>query len=1050
MTTTTTTTKLTYGQLYEKYSLLYIRYDACVETRANGQKKIKGIDMPAYSKIRTQKQYKKDDGKYYSLLMGVEYQTGKWLMLLDLDNKTDEASKNGKELIDLLNLDDCDAPKQFTPSGGVHYLFYVDAKQKDHIGAKTGLIYNGIKYNADVKFRNGLCNCQPTKIPDYGKYEWEDYRKLKKIPKLPDRIFDIIKNDNKHEQKPAQTAKSPTTSTIADYAPAPSHRASAEELQVIEKLCSCLTVKQLDDYDTWIKLGRILKKLGAPLALWDTLSKKSSKYQYRKCAEKWQGLNSTYFTIRSLHVQAKNGDLDLYNRLFPPIDPFIDDDQDFKPIEIDTPYLVAKDANADMNEAQKAFQDATDDFMRSGKTLVVRSRYGSGKTTFLQKLIKENNMERVLFITYRQTLARDIMRNFKQLGFKNYLNAHEDPDIWNAKKLIVQLDSLMNVLLKSNAVANEERFDLQYDLIVLDESESLLAHFDEGTMEHKEINIFDFFDKLLEHCKKVAMLDGDVSKRTLEFAKHYGSITYIKNKNKGKPKTFNLIVDEKDWYRQLESDLEQFYNEDKGFKVCIASQSSSRAVALEKELKDKIPFLAVKSLVGTDSGETKRAFMEDVNEALKDINVFIYSPVIESGVDITIKVKKVYGILCSRSNCPRAYCQMLARCRDVEVDRIDVLNDPTLKINDNHNFWTSKEVLELNKAAVDNTPLAFMVKEGYLEIDKERHSRRKTVSIYNTTEKLNKHTSLFINYLKGMCISKGMDFQITQRPADSPKAKKTNTKNYKVEAILAAKDLTNDEYDELAKLKKTGNTTTEQNCQVDKHYWKRYLATKELDEQVLKAFVFSKKLLTNFLTLIDEKNHEVEDNLRSSKLLEQVRVVRDLLDGLGFASVLDDKTVDRESFMTNFHCNICDDAILKNKKRINELFELSKGCGISTAMNSKQILNWSNAILKPFSLKLVAEDRAGYRIEVQHDMLDIINRRFKKGHKVKDQANLLQLQEEDPFMDDEERSPVGVVSVAQVHAENEARPRNGTARQCRKTRKTPDTALLDVGVCDSD
>jgi hypothetical protein len=83
-------------------------------------------------------------------------------------------------------------------------------------------------------------------------------------------------------------------------------------------------------------------------------------------------------------------------------------------------------------------------------------------------------------------------------------------------------------------------------------------------------------------------------------------------------------------------------------------------------------------------------------------------------------------------------------------------------------------------------------------------------------------------------------------------------------------------------------------------------------------------------------------------------------------------------------------------------------------------------------------------------MLDIINRRFKKGHKVKDQANLLQLQEEDPFMDDEERSPVGVVSVAQVHAENEARPRNGTARQCRKTRKTPDTALLDVGVCDSD
>ena len=193
MTANTQTTKLTYGQMYEKNNLLYIRYDACIETRANGQKKIKGIDMPCYSKIRKQKQYKKDDGKFYSLLMGVEYQPGKYLMLLDLDNKEDETSKNGKDLIALLNLDDYDAPKQSTPSGGVHYLFYVDAKQKDLIGTKTGIMYEGVKYNADVKFKNGLCNCQPTKIPDYGKYEWEDWRKLKNIPKLPDHIFEIIK-----------------------------------------------------------------------------------------------------------------------------------------------------------------------------------------------------------------------------------------------------------------------------------------------------------------------------------------------------------------------------------------------------------------------------------------------------------------------------------------------------------------------------------------------------------------------------------------------------------------------------------------------------------------------------------------------------------------------------------------------------------------------------------------------------------------------------------------------------------------------------------------
>ena len=79
------------------------------------------------------------------------------------------------------------------------------------------------------------------------------------------------------------------------------------------------------------------------------------------------------------------------------------------------------------------------------KTFVLKSRYGSGKTTFMQRLIKEHNPERVLFITYRHTLALDIMRNFGKLQFKNYLDACNDPTIWDAPRLNIQLDSLMNI-----------------------------------------------------------------------------------------------------------------------------------------------------------------------------------------------------------------------------------------------------------------------------------------------------------------------------------------------------------------------------------------------------------------------------------------------------------------------------------------------------------------------------------------------------------------------------------------------------------------------------
>jgi hypothetical protein len=47
----------------------------------------------------------------------------------------------------------------------------------------------------------------------------------------------------------------------------------------------------------------------------------------------------------------------------------------------------------------------------------------------------------------------------------------------------------LNVLLKNDSVVSGSGFELSYDLIVLDESESLLCHFDEKTMENKEIDI---------------------------------------------------------------------------------------------------------------------------------------------------------------------------------------------------------------------------------------------------------------------------------------------------------------------------------------------------------------------------------------------------------------------------------------------------------------------------------------------------------------------------------------------------------------------------------
>ena len=90
-----------------------------------------------------------------------------------------------------------------------------------------------------------------------------------------------------------------------------------------------------------------------------------------------------------------------------------------------------------------------------------------------------------------------------------------------------------------------------------------------------------------------------------------------------------------------------------------------------------------------------------------------------------------------------------------------------------------REVLELSRHTVKNAELRFVVEGTQLTIEESsRNERRKTISVFNTTEKLNKHPSLYINYFKVLAVGKGMIVEIQEEKA--PKAEK----NYDVTAIL--------------------------------------------------------------------------------------------------------------------------------------------------------------------------------------------------------------------------------------------------------------------------
>ena len=66
--------------------------------------------------IKEQPKYGPDSGDYYPLLMGREFLLGRFVLLLEFDNK-DDGAVDGMQLIEKLNIDQYEPPLSENPFG---------------------------------------------------------------------------------------------------------------------------------------------------------------------------------------------------------------------------------------------------------------------------------------------------------------------------------------------------------------------------------------------------------------------------------------------------------------------------------------------------------------------------------------------------------------------------------------------------------------------------------------------------------------------------------------------------------------------------------------------------------------------------------------------------------------------------------------------------------------------------------------------------------------------------------------------------------------------
>ena len=1007
-------------ELYKKSNLIYIQYDAKIVQRDYGAKKIEAIKYPSYSKITTQpdENYK----KYYSLLMGREYEPNKFLILLDLDAKetqeseTEPATQNGLKFIQLFNLDSYRTPAQNTPSGGRHYLFYVDEIQAQGVKTLTTIKYNNIIYNTDIKFKNQLLNCQPSKINNYGEYKWINPERLAGgIAQLPADLYNVLISNIKPKSsttRPAASFKN-LYSTDQTEADAVKENIMNYDESDIKTLLSCLSTARADAYGPWFSLGQCIKKLCNVFNLWDEISSVNKlKYNQNECLAKWEKMNVKAYNIGSLISWAKQDNIEKLYETLPSLKYHLKfiygSDVVYDSININTPYLMPRETDTP-NEGQLKFKMITNDFFNntSLKNLIIKSKYNSGKTCFLESVVNRPENERILIITYRQSLAMSYKSQFKKSGFVSYMD--KEPDIYNNNKIIIQLDSLLK-LFQCDTFLNDSTLK-NYDLIILDEIQSLLTHLDGGTMQKKEIQIFEMLNALLTTSKKVISLDGDLNEKSLKFLTHYGDYKFINNTATDQNKEAKLIRNPPEFYEDLYINLQSISDKiatgiapEGAGRVAVAFQSVSALEDLKNKLIIQYPNINIFSITGLNSHDEKKEVFEGIDDKLKNINCFLCSPVCEAGIDITILFNKLYGVLCSGSSTQAQLCQMLARCRNVSNNTIFLLNDPAFKVSKNTNsykLWTFNEANHIINDNIDSHKELVLNGELLSFHYKSTAIQRQNISIYNKVEQLNTHKSLYICYLQILLENKGVKFIIGDEPPQ--RVSRPKTINHKLNLIINSDDITTQDYKKLIDKQQKQETTTIEAFEIEKYKYKKLLnlESPELNEKILKPFLYN-DIISNFKNLIDIKNLKLENNKKTKNELKKIEFIKILIEGLGFNNIQEQK-ITNEDFMNNYKRNIYESKFIQdNTKNINFYFGLNKNYKFNIDTTARQLLGMLNIILSSYSISINASrttTRDGLKfskdkyisLNIKNDIIRIIKHQHEAGEICEDSNNYLKL-----------------------------------------------------------
>ena len=471
-------------------------------------------------------------------------------------------------------------------------------------------------------------------------------------------------------------------------------------------------------------------------------------------------------------------------------------------------------------------------WMTDYKALCIKSPYGTGKTLAFKKLIEKYNYKRILFITYRQSLAHSLSEDLKNsYGFFNYL----DGELNNQPRLIIQLDSLRKLVNNGVNIITQKDGAPRYDLVVLDECEGLLSHLSFDKIE--QYLIHSILTRIIKKSDKILVLDGDMGDRTYDFITtlDFDYRLYV-NEYKGVSKKFIFGYDMAHYDAKIDKDLKD------GKKIVIVSMTKTETEKYYNLYKDKYNVIIHNSI------EKNKKILLNVNEEWAKCDLLIYSPTVESGVDFNVKdyFDKCYATISNTSTSYRAFFQMLNRVRYYKSNIVNVLVPFNIPWKWNCQLITFDD-MKLNKwNNIETTNLS-------------------TILIHNDVERFNSQKYLISSILQTLK-SKGHTYTYLK---DRPEKKQSNGQTSIIkENILNANDINETTFKEIIKNQQQNkDITRDETYQITKMFYKKVFMIDEIDEDFIEEHYNKLNMVSHFKLLTiskDERKKYLSDIVRNT------------------------------------------------------------------------------------------------------------------------------------------------------------------------------------------